>query len=99
MGEDVERRFPVLLRIGLVDVVTDDPGAAALDYARKHLSQHSASSLRLAQRALRAAYRERFVNDLRAVERLYLETLMATADANEGLQAFIDKRKPDWTNA
>ena len=31
---------------------------------------------------------------LAEVERLYLEELMATSDANEGLNAFIEKRKP-----
>jgi cyclohexa-1,5-dienecarbonyl-CoA hydratase len=87
------------LRIGLVDLVTDDPSAAALAYAREHLAQHSASSLRLAQRALRGAYRERFRQELENVERLYIETLMATEDANEGLNAFIEKRAPSWRNS
>jgi len=87
------------LRIGLVDVVTDDPAAAALSYARKHLTPRSASSLRLAQRALRGAYRRRFREELAEVERLYLETLMTTTDANEGLQAFMEKRKPNWSDA
>jgi cyclohexa-1,5-dienecarbonyl-CoA hydratase len=32
----------------------------------------------------------------RDVIRLYMNELMATEDANEGLQAFLDKRKPDW---
>jgi cyclohexa-1,5-dienecarbonyl-CoA hydratase len=87
------------LRIGLVDLVTDDPGAAALAYAREHLARHSASSLRLAQRALRGAYRERFRQELKSVEQLYIETLMATEDANEGLNAFIEKRAPSWRNS
>ncbi len=87
------------LRIGLVDAIEERPAEAALAYAREHLAKHSASSLRLAQRALRGAYRERFREDLETVERLYLETLMATADANEGLNAFLDKRAPNWRNA
>ena len=33
---------------------------------------------------------------LAEVERLYLETLMHTRDANEGLAAFLAKRPPNW---
>ena len=33
---------------------------------------------------------------IRAVERLYLDELMATHDAVAGLQAFIAKRSPQW---
>jgi enoyl-CoA hydratase/carnithine racemase len=33
---------------------------------------------------------------LAEVERLYLDRLMATRDANEGLTAFLARRKPVW---
>ena len=33
---------------------------------------------------------------LTEVERLYLERLMKTRDANEGLTAFIERRTPTW---
>jgi hypothetical protein len=33
------------------------------------------------------------------VERIYLEDLMGTSDAIEGLQAFLAKRSPEWRNA
>ena len=36
---------------------------------------------------------------LAAVEHIYLKELMQTDDAKEGLQAFLDKRKPVWRNA
>jgi cyclohexa-1,5-dienecarbonyl-CoA hydratase len=87
------------LRIGLVDDVKNDPAIAALAYAREYLIPRSASSLRLAQRALRGAYRIRFREELKTVERLYMETLMNTKDAYEGLQSFMEKRKPEWKNA
>jgi cyclohexa-1,5-dienecarbonyl-CoA hydratase len=35
---------------------------------------------------------------LAEVERLYLDRLMQTRDANEGLTAFLAKRKPVWEN-
>jgi len=35
---------------------------------------------------------------LAAVERLYLDQLMATRDAVEGLEAFVARRAPNWEN-
>ncbi len=32
-------------------------------------------------------------------EKAYVESLMATHDANEGIAAFIEKRNPAWRNA
>ncbi|MCB2193943.1 MAG: enoyl-CoA hydratase/isomerase family protein [Deltaproteobacteria bacterium] len=33
---------------------------------------------------------------LQVIEKVYLDELMPTADAEEGLRAFLDKRKPQW---
>jgi cyclohexa-1,5-dienecarbonyl-CoA hydratase len=35
---------------------------------------------------------------LREVEDIYLHELMKTSDANEGISAFMEKRKPVWRN-
>jgi len=59
--------------------------------------KQSASSLRFAKRAFRLAQNADFEERLAAVERLYLEELMKSHDANEGLAAFIEKRKPAWS--
>lgn len=84
------------LRTGLVDEVADDPSAAALAWARAHLLPKSASTLRFAVRAARHGLVARLRADLGALERLYLDDLMATADAREGLDAFLAKRPPAW---
>jgi cyclohexa-1,5-dienecarbonyl-CoA hydratase len=86
-------------RIGLVDVVADDPSGAAIAYAREHLLPRSASSLRHAVRAVRHDLAARFEADIAAQERLYLGGLMKTTDAVEGIRAFLEKRRPDWHNA
>jgi cyclohexa-1,5-dienecarbonyl-CoA hydratase len=83
---------------GLVDELAEDPAAAALAYAQAHLCQHSASSLRHAVHAVRSGFNERFFKELDAIERYYLEELISTRDAEEGIRSFLDKRKPDWSN-
>ena len=84
-------------RLGLVDELCDaDPLAAALDYARAHLVPRSASSLRLAVQAARAGIERRLAEDLPPIEQLYLDRLMKTDDAVEGLRAFLEKRPPVW---
>jgi cyclohexa-1,5-dienecarbonyl-CoA hydratase len=86
-------------RLGLVDEIAENPGEAALAYARSHLLPRSASSLRWAVRAARQGFARRFLSELAEVERIYLEELMRTSDALEGLQAFLEKRPPQWRNA
>ncbi len=86
-------------RLGLVNAVF-----AAAEFEEKceawlqKLYKQSASSLRFAKKAFRIAQAEEFDDRLAKVERLYLEELMKTKDANEGLQAFIEKRKPKWSS-
>ena len=62
----------------------------------ERLWKQSASSLRFAKKAFRLAQSEDFDERLSRVEKLYLEELMKTEDANEGLVAFLEKRKPVW---
>ena len=87
------------LWIGVVDAIADDPAEAAREYARAHLLPRSAASLRHAVRAVRRDLMARFEADIAAQEELYLGSLMRTADAVEGLRAFLEKRRPRWTDA
>jgi len=82
--------------IGLAHEAAADPERAALAYFEEHLRPKSASSLRLAVKAARLDYVARVREKLRAVERLYIDELMATHDAVAGLEAFIAKRAPQW---
>ncbi len=81
---------------GFVNEVAEDPGASAVAYVRERLLPLSASSLALAARAARGGLLAEVAGRLPGVEALYLEDLMATADANEGIAAFLEKRPPRW---
>src|SRR6266496_3810481 len=82
--------------IGLVQRVFDDPEAAALAYFDEHLAGKSAAALACAVAAARGELIRNVRDRLADIERLYLDKLMQTRDANEGLLAFLAKRKPNW---
>lgn len=85
--------------MGLVDAIDSEPEAAATKWALDNLMPRSASSLRIATRAARLAFTRRFDRDIEELERLYLDQLMATRDANEGIASFLEKREPTWKDA
>jgi cyclohexa-1,5-dienecarbonyl-CoA hydratase len=84
------------LAIGLAHGVADDPAQAAVAYFDEHLKPKSASSLRYAIKAARFDYAARVRAKIAVVERMYLDELMKTHDAVEGLEAFLGKRTAQW---
>ena len=83
--------------MGLVNAVfpEDEFDARAEEWIGR-LARHSASTLRLTKAAFKRGQPDDFEADLNEIEQLYLDELMTTHDANEGLTSFIEKRKPDW---
>ena len=68
----------------------------ALDLLRSKSAvvlRHTKASVRLAN-----VDHETRLEALEQVNQLYLTQLMQSHDAQEGLQAFLEKRKPDWKN-
>ena len=58
----------------------------------------SAVALELTKEAITMSQGLSFQAALKQVENLYLNELMKTQDATEGITAFIEKRKPEWRN-
>ena len=54
--------------------------------------------LKLTKEATLAGLNDDMDQGLKAIEKIYLNQLMKTHDAMEGLKAFLEKRKPIWKN-
>ena len=84
-------------RVGIVNQVFPVEGFdEAVDGYLAQLAGLSAPVLQLTKRALLESAGKPFTDAIRVVEDIYLGELMGTEDANEGLAAFMDKRKPVW---
>ncbi len=86
-------------RLGLVNRVAP-PAELENEVARlaDALLAYSATVAGLARKASRLGSRAAFESALRESERIYLEELLPTEDASEGLRAFLGKRPPVWRN-
>ena len=62
------------------------------------LTSLSAPVLKLAKRAVDQGLYVSVDSAMSKAEEIYLGDLMRTEDAHEGLQAFLEKRKPQWKN-
>jgi cyclohexa-1,5-dienecarbonyl-CoA hydratase len=82
--------------IGLVHEVAADPADACARFVAANLLPRSGPSLRFAERAARLELAGLLDTRLPALERLYLDELMPTPDANEGIAAFLERRAPRW---
>jgi cyclohexa-1,5-dienecarbonyl-CoA hydratase len=83
-------------RCGLVAKVVDDLDTGVRQCLEADFLPRSASSLKFACRAARLPLRHAFEDTLAQLELLYLDHLMATRDAVEGIHAFLEKRPPQW---
>ena len=62
----------------------------------KKLTSLSGPVLKLTKRAIDLGLHGNMGERIQDVERLYLDELMRTEDAREGLNSFLEKRKPNW---
>jgi enoyl-CoA hydratase/carnithine racemase len=84
-------------RVGLITrAVPDDKLEAEANALIQRFQEGSAPVLQCARRALSASFEQSFADAVRHAEDVYLNQLMATEDAEEGLRAVMAKRKPVW---
>jgi cyclohexa-1,5-dienecarbonyl-CoA hydratase len=68
-----------------------------VDRTVQELLRLSPAALAVTKKAIYAWDAMHFDKGLARAEKIYLEELMKTADAQEGIGAFIEKREPKWT--
>lgn len=96
-GELIDAREA--LRLGLVNyVVPPDQLRSKAQEVLGRLRELSAPALEATKRAIDLGRGFSLAEALAEVENLYLNELMKTEDAREGVRAFMEKRKPAWKN-
>ena len=87
-------------KAGLVSAVftSGNPEEELLDWYRKNLQPLSAFAIRQGARVARigSGMFEALQEPLSKIERQYVDEVLASYDGNEGITAFIERRKPVW---
>jgi cyclohexa-1,5-dienecarbonyl-CoA hydratase len=86
-------------QMGLVNlVVPDDKLAEQAAVLVRKLLQFSAPVLQLAKKSMIQVQGKPLEDSIRTIEEIYLNELLGLDDSHEGIQAFVQKRKPVWKN-
>jgi len=86
--------------LGLVNHIlpVENFEAEAEKFITEKLANNSAVVLQLTKRAFIEGVTQNYTESIKKIEDIYLNELMKTDDANEGLKAFLEKRQPIWKN-
>jgi cyclohexa-1,5-dienecarbonyl-CoA hydratase len=83
------------LAAGLVNGLAEDPETLVSECVAR-VTQLSPAAMALAKKAFYAWDSIHFDKGLAKAEQIYLDELIRTADAQEGIQAHIERRRPNW---
>ena len=85
--------------MGMVNrVVPAEELNSALQCLIDELQSKSGQVLRIALKGLRELSMKNLIKHLERAEEIYLNDLLKTEDVKEGVQAFLEKRMPQWKN-
>lgn len=83
--------------LGLVNKVVPEASLAQeVEAFIGKFSKLSGIVLKLTKEAVLAGLNDDLDQGLKSIEKIYLDKLMKTHDAMEGLKSFLEKRKPTW---
>lgn len=86
-------------RIGLINKVAPlNTFDSELEDFIKPFTELSLIGLKYTKKGINLGLETTFFDGLAKIEKIYLDELMASEDAREGLKAFLEKRKPHWKN-
>ena len=86
-------------KIGLVNMVAPlESFDLELENFVQPFTELSLVGLKFSKKGIQLGLETSFLPGLEKIEKMYIEELMASEDAHEGLRAFMEKRKPDWRN-
>jgi cyclohexa-1,5-dienecarbonyl-CoA hydratase len=81
--------------MGLVNGIATDP-ETLLTETLSRVQQFSPAALAIAKKAFYAWHAIHFDKGLARSEQIYIDELMKTEDAKEGIRAFVEKRRARW---
>jgi len=84
-------------KIGLINkAFPEETFQENVDEFMAKFKNKSSAVLKLTKKAIDQSYYSTVTKAISDTEKIYLQDLMETHDANEGIQAFIEKREPQW---
>ena len=95
-GRSIQGKEAAEIGLATQAVAASELDSAVEDCIEKLLTL-SPSSLAVAKKALYAWDAAHFEKGLARAEKMYIDELMKTADAQEGIRAFMEKRPPRWS--